>query len=777
MDVKSRVSEIKRTVTDGMGDKLRPELIETAWAIVCFVGGFIMSAARVLENGAPFGIAAVAAAGAGLNGVCALIGAALGYVLIGGISRGIRYLAASVLVFTVSFAFQETKLYRREFFAPVTAALVSIGTGVLTSFSTKLAEAPAAAVIALEATLAFGGCYFFREALSDGECTTEAAELRRSSSVLITIAVLLMALSGIVFFGTVSLGRLIALLLVMTGSLRCGMLLGCTLGTSFGLAMDLVGGGLPFFTLSYAFSGLLSGVFNRHGRLVFVLSFIMANAVAAVCTWSAEPQLDALFEVLCASVIFTVLPSGFLSRVGAVLQPSERGSGESGLRRYVSKRVLGLSSAYSGLYEIVRRNVEDPYNDADPSKVFDRAADAVCISCRHKNRCWNSDYIDTLSALNDASKAMQKRGTLQIGDIPQHFIEKCRTPEAFVTAVNAELRAAAYRRQYRAELAESRDTAWGQYADMAEILEDVSRELGSADGADHLAERRLIRYLKTLDIDADTAVYRDGRGRLRAVIESGELAPLTRDDDWLEKLSAVLGLRLCKLKATNESAGRLVLTEAEPLAVNVGIAAMKKKGEEVSGDRGTYFKTDGGVLCVILSDGMGCGASAARESGEVIEILEKFLRSGMDPAVAMKTLNSVMLLKSGDNWGFATVDLMCVDLFTGETSFYKYGAAPSYVMNGKSIKRIKGTGFAPGLSDGRGGAPDVVSMRLKPGSTAIIASDGVIGDANDGWLREILDSATDDMKLLARDTLREAEKIYGKNDDMTVLAVRVEARS
>ena len=203
---------------------------------------------------------------------------------------------------------------------------------------------------------------------------------------------------------------------------------------------------------------------------------------------------------------------------------------------------------------------------------------------------------------------------------------------------------------------------------------------------------------------------------------------------------------------------------------------MKKKGEKVSGDRGTYFKTDSGVLCVILSDGMGCGPEAASESKEVIEILEKFLRSGIDPAVAMKTLNSVMLLKSGDNWGFATVDLMCVDLFSGETCFYKYGAAPSYVMNGKNIRRIKGESFAPGLGDGTSTAPDVVRMRLKPGSTAIIASDGVIGDSNDSWLREIMDSATDDMKLLARDTLREAEKIYGNCDDMTVLAVKVQTR-
>ena len=452
------------------------------------------------------------------------------------------------------------------------------------------------------------------------------------------------------------------------------------------------------------------------------------------------------------------------------------GCGESGLRRYVSRRVERLSSAYEGLYEIVRRNVEEPVNDADPAKVFDRAADAVCISCKDKNRCWNENYMETLSALNDAQSGINKRGKMLISDIPKHFTEKCNTPEALVTAINGEVRAANYRRQFRETLKESRDTVWGQYEDMANILGAVSKELGSPNGADHLAERRLIRYLRTLDIDADVAVYRDVRGRLRAVIESGTLAPLYKDKDYLKKLSTVVGLRLCKAKSDEEPTGKLVLMEAEPLAVSVGIAAMKKKGEKVSGDKGTYFKTDAGVLCVILSDGMGCGAEAAKESGEVIAILEKFLRAGVDPALAMKTLSSVMLLKSGDNWGFATVDLMCIDLFTGETGFYKYGAAPSYVYSGKSVSRIKCRSFAPGLNP-ENGAPDIVSMRLKPGSTAVIASDGVVSDDNDEWIRKLLKGSDGDMKALARKTLREAEKIYGKNDDMTVLTVKVSNRA
>ena len=777
MDVKGSIAAFRTAVRRSAAERSSPEVIAGAWAVIHFISGFVLAGARLLGAAGPFGIAAVAASGAGLNGVCCLAGAALGYIVSGGLSWGIRYLASVVLVYTIEFAFQDSKIFQSRLFAPVTAGAVTLATGVLSSFVTLMSEAPAAAVIFLETAFAFGGCWFFREALSEQENTTEAEETRHASAVLITVAAFLMALSGLKIFDAISIGRLLSLLMVMTCSLRCGMLTGCTVGTAFGLAMDMVQGGIPFYTMSYAFAGLLSGLFNRHGRLVFLLAFILANASAVACTWGAGPQIYSLFEVFCASVIFILLPSGFLNRAGSILQPVVSGSGESGLRRYVARRVMSLSTAYSNLYEIVRRNVEEPHNDSDPAKVFDRAADTVCISCKEKNRCWNRDYLDTLSALNDATGAMLRRGTLQLEDIPRRFSEKCRTPEAFVTAVNGELRAAAYRRQFAARLRESRDTAWGQYSDMAEILETVSRELAGTNGADHLAERRLIRYLLTMDIDADAAVYRDGRGRLRAVIESGTLSKLLKEPDYLDKLSTVLGMRLCRPRSNADSSAKLTLMEAEPLAVSVGIAAMKKKGEKVSGDRGTYFKTDAGVLCVILSDGMGCGPEAAKESQEVIDILEKFLRSGIDPAVAMKTLNSVMLLKCGDNWGFATVDLMCVDLFTGETCFYKYGAAPSYVMNGKSIRRIKCETFAPGLSGSAGTAPDVVRMRLKPGSTAIIASDGVVGDDDDAWLRDLLGSAGTDMKKLAKDTLREAEKNCGSCDDMTVLAIRVEERS
>lgn len=761
--------------------KLAPEKLDVRFLLALRCGlymlmGLTMAWARVMGSGAPFGMAMVACSGAGISGVFALCGASVGYLVSGGLEWGIRYVAASVLVYTVAFVFHELDMYKSPYFMPSAAALVMGLTGFLGSYSFSGGVVPLAAELFLEVTLAFGASYFFREALSNELCTSETAELRHSVSVMIMAACALMSFSNIVIFGVISLGRVLALILVMCSAVKGGLLTGAAVGTVLGLAMDVASGGPSFYAMAYSFSGLLSGVFGKHGRIMFVLSFLMSSALAVVCGWTAGVYSSALLESFSASVIFMLLPSAFLNAVGVILQCMERGSGETNLRRYTAGRVKNLSEAYAELFETVHKNVTDKRNDENIARVFDRAADEVCVKCRYKNRCWNMEYVDTLSAMNDASTAMREHGSLSEEDIPAFFREKCVNVPAFVAAVNGELRGLSYRRQLRSSLAENRLVAWGQYADIAQILCQVAEELGSVNGAEPLAERRLLRYLRSLEIDAEVSVYRDGGGRLRVSIESGSLTALMRDESYLEKLSEIVGTRLCLPAEPGEDCGILRLLEAEPLAVSVGIAAMKKKGERVSGDRGSYFKTEAGVLCVILADGMGCGDEAARDSMQVVNILEKFLRSGVDPAVAMKILNSVLLLRGGDSWGYATVDLMCVDLFSGETCFYKYGAAPSYVCSGRGVKRIRGESLAAGLAMGDGIAPDVVRMRLKPGCTAVIATDGVIADTDDGWIHALLLGDFDDMKSLARSVLREAERLYGASDDMTVISVRVEER-
>ena len=99
------------------------------------------------------------------------------------------------------------------------------------------------------------------------------------------------------------------------------------------------------------------------------------------------------------------------------------------------------------------------------------------------------------------------------------------------------------------------------------------------------------------NLDVLTAVFRDGNGRVHIELEGDGVSALKKLPDWLDKIAAAAGRQLCELES---EAGRrhASLLEAEPLAVRIGVASMRRNGENVSGDKGAYFKTDSGLLYV-----------------------------------------------------------------------------------------------------------------------------------------------------------------------------------
>ena len=77
---------------------------------VGFLLGAVLAGAEIFGRYAPFGVAAVAAAGSGLTGVCTLAGSCLGYLCLEGMNDGMRYAASGVLVYSVAFAFFGARL-------------------------------------------------------------------------------------------------------------------------------------------------------------------------------------------------------------------------------------------------------------------------------------------------------------------------------------------------------------------------------------------------------------------------------------------------------------------------------------------------------------------------------------------------------------------------------------------------------------------------------------------------------------------------------------------
>ena len=223
------------------------------------------------------------------------------------------------------------------------------------------------------------------------------------------------------------------------------------------------------------------------------------------------------------------------------------------------------------------------------------------------------------------------------------------------------------------------------------------------------------------------------------------------------------------LTATAAGLGEVRATASQAAAAcRIGAALRPKEGETVCGDTVVSFRTESGLLCLLLADGMGSGEAARRESALTCRLLEQFLEAGIEPEAAMKTLNSAMALRGADTGSFTTIDLLTCRPDTGELAFYKYGAAPSYLKKGGTVRRITGGSLPAGLRGGTA-APDVTRVSLEPGSFAVMISDGVADPGRDEWLQDLLAGwEGEDPQTLAGLILSESIRRENLQDDCGV---------
>ena len=222
------------------------------------------------------------------------------------------------------------------------------------------------------------------------------------------------------------------------------------------------------------------------------------------------------------------------------------------------------------------------------------------------------------------------------------------------------------------------------------------------------------------------------------------------------------------LTATAAGLGEVRATAGEADLCRIGAALRPKEGETVCGDTVVSFRTEGGLLCLLLADGMGSGEAARRESALTCRLLEQFLQAGIEPEAAMKTLNAAMALRGAETGSFTTIDLITCRPETGEAAFFKYGAAPSYVKKGGTVRRITGGTLPAGLRGGAA-APDVTRATLEPGSFAVMVSDGVADPGRDEWLQNLLAGWDgEDPQTLAGLILSESVRRENLQDDCGV---------
>ncbi|MBE6586289.1 MAG: hypothetical protein E7645_07185 [Ruminococcaceae bacterium] len=196
------------------------------------------------------------------------------------------------------------------------------------------------------------------------------------------------------------------------------------------------------------------------------------------------------------------------------------------------------------------------------------------------------------------------------------------------------------------------------------------------------------------------------------------------------------------------------------------------------GDHIALFKSDNACFYALISDGMGSGEEASQTSDICALFLEKMLSAGNRAELSIRMLNSFIRQKNngtGDECS-ATVDLMELDLMSGQAVFAKNGAAPTYVVRGGRVYKLRSRTLPIGIL--KDSDPQLLRFRMHPGDVVVMVSDGVtLGNDECPWLIDLLSGPLpDSMDSLRLKILRRA-LASGSPDDLSAIAVRVDPRA
>lgn len=243
-------------------------------------------------------------------------------------------------------------------------------------------------------------------------------------------------------------------------------------------------------------------------------------------------------------------------------------------------------------------------------------------------------------------------------------------------------------------------------------------------------QRELLLFLRRYHIKAGAVETerRVGKGR--------EISLTLRSDGVKHMISMRLTEKLLSeklgfpVKAVNIYRGylsseeqRVTFREEPEYYCLTGVARMKKEEQKVSGDSFSFFYEDDGELAMILSDGMGSGEAAARESESVLVLLEKLLSAGFKEETAIRLINSVLALRAEQNM-FATLDISRVNLYGGTCEFIKIGGAATYLRRGKWMECVEARTLPIGMVQQVD--YDCMVKKLYDGDYIIMMSDGVL---------------------------------------------------
>lgn len=586
------------------------------------------------------------------------------------------------------------------------------------------------------------------------------------------------ALAGVAILGVSNLFGLYGLYLTIPLSVLAVLLLthesGMTSGAVAGITVGLLAmleSGNPVLG-AFAASGMAAGYFSRYGRAGAALAFICANAAITFYTGGTAEMVLNLSEILAPALIYLALPPGLLGRLTAPVHTAESRPGRIGA--FLCEELREKAAAFSYLSCTFSDISEKKHfgTHAAAGSFFEKTARRACEGCKKLPFCWKQEFHRTYAAFFVMLEICTKTGKVESGDIPISLEEKCIRPGLLLDAFNRMYEVYKLDMLWENRMHEARLLVARQLSSVSHVLEVMEKNVRSGQTENGALEDLLRTKLceKRIPVRDISVTNRKNGSLLVVLVTSADVVPAFVSSIVSEALHM-------PMEITSERRGHIRLCPAHRMYLSVSGETVPRDGSRKSGDSFDSRYLENGCYLMAISDGMGSGEKAGRDSQAAIGMLSALFSAGIDAETAVGLVNSVLVLKSAEET-FATLDLFLINTRNYEAEFIKAGAAASFIKRGKTVRTFAADSLPAGILS----TSETARMRTKlcPGDMIVMLSDGIADPActacDTTWIEEAIRHYDgDDPRALCQLLLGLAGEKSGKEkqDDMTVLCAAV----
>ncbi len=415
--------------------------------------------------------------------------------------------------------------------------------------------------------------------------------------------------------------------------------------------------------------------------------------------------------------------------------------------------------------------------------IYEKVRLEVCDKCEKKQICDEENGIYIHQMVYEIMSVVEDYGIELNTEMKRKLQKRCIQAPRFLREVLEGFQAAKQELIWNNRMMENREGCAVQLNTFAGMISHATRELGASIFSDEHLEKRIRVHFRKMGIRLLSVVFlvaKSGKYEIHVTVKAGKGSCIATGD-MVKCLAKCVGRKMELLDAQLPVIGSeyhtFVCIEGPDFYTLQGVAKIGKGCDKISGDNFSMLKLPGGKEGVILSDGMGAGLRASKESQIVVEMLEELLDAGFPKETALQMLNMALVMGREEIY-FSTVDMTVFDLYQGSCEMLKAGASATYIKRGEEIERIVSSSLPLGVISAL--EPESVIRKLEHGDFIVMITDGVLDALPVGRQDELLSliikgTTLTNPKEIAHHILEQVLECSGESplDDMTVLVVGI----